>query len=146
MRLLGTLIAVAALGAGAGLASAADVEIKMLNKGEKGVMVFEPDFVQVQPGDTVHFVATDKGHDVEGIKGMLPDGVEPFKGKMGENFDLTVTEEGVYGIKCSPHYPMGLVALVAVGDPSSNLEAAQAAKTPKKAQERFGEAFAQIAQ
>lgn len=144
MRLLGTLIAVAALGAGAGLASAADVEIKMLNKGEKGVMVFEPDFVQVQPGDTVHFVATDKGHDVEGVKGMLPDGVEPFKGKMSENFDLTVTEEGVYGIKCTPHLPMGMVALVVVGDPSSNLEAAKAVKNPKKAQERFDEAFEQI--
>ena len=146
MRLFGTLLAVAALGAGAGLASAADVEIKMLNKGEKGVMVFEPDFVQVQPGDTVHFVATDKGHDVESIKGMLPDGVEPFKGKMGENFDLTVTAEGVYGIKCTPHLPMGMVALVVVGDASSNLEAAKAVKNPKKAQERFKEAFAQIGQ
>ena len=146
MRLLGTFLAVAALAAGAGIASAADVEIKMLNKGEKGVMVFEPDFVQVQPGDTVHFIATDKGHDVESIKGMLPDGVEPFKGKMSENFDLTVTEEGVYGVKCTPHYPMGMVALVVVGDPSSNLEAAKTAKTNKKAEERFEEAFDQIAQ
>lgn len=146
MRLFGALLAIAALGAGASVASAADVEIKMLNKGEKGVMVFEPDFVQVQPGDTVHFIATDKGHDVESIKGMLPEGVEPFKGKMNENFDLTVTEEGVYGIKCTPHLPMGMVALVVVGDPSSNLEAAKAVKNPKKAQERFDEAFAQVGQ
>lgn len=146
MNLFGTLLAVAALGAGAGIASAADVEIQMLNKGDKGVMVFQPDFVQVQPGDTVHFIATDKGHDVENVKGMLPEGVEPFKGKMNENFDLTVTEAGVYGIKCTPHFPMGMVALVVVGDPSSNLEAAKAAKNPKKAQERFEEAFAQIAQ
>ena len=146
MRLYGTLLAVAALGAGAGIASAADVEILMLNKGEKGAMVFEPDFVQVQPGDTVHFIATDKSHDVESVKGMLPDGVEAFKGKMNENFDLTVTEEGVYGVKCTPHLPMGMVALIAVGDPSSNLEAAKAVKQPKKAKERFDEAFAQIGQ
>lgn len=146
MNLFGMLLAVAALGAGAGIASAADVEIQMLNKGDKGVMVFQPDFVQVQPGDTVHFIATDKGHDVENVKGMLPEGVEPFKGKMNENFDLTVTEAGVYGIKCTPHFPMGMVALVVVGDPSSNIEAAKAVKNPKKAQERFEEAFAQIAQ
>ena len=39
---------------------------------------------------------------------------------------------------------MGMVALVVVGDPSSNLEAAKAVKNPKKAQERFDAAFAQI--
>jgi len=140
------LLAAAAL-ATAGAATAADFEVKMLNKGSDGsAMVFEPDFVQAQPGDVIHFVPTDKGHDVESIKGMLPDGVEPFKGKMNEAFDLTVTEEGVYGVKCTPHLPMGMVALVVVGDPSSNLEAAQAVKNPKKAQERFDAAFASIGQ
>jgi len=142
MRLFGMVLAVAAFGAG--IASAADVDVQMLNKGESGVMVFEPSLVQVQPGDTVHFVATDKSHDVESVKGMLPEGVEPFKGKMNENFDLKVTEEGVYGVKCTPHFPMGMVALVVVGDPSSNLEAAKAVKNPKKAQERFDADFAQI--
>lgn len=52
---------------------------------------------------------------------MLPDGVEGFKAKMNENFDLTVTAEGVYGVKYAPHFPMGMVALVVVGDPSSNI-------------------------
>ena len=147
MRLYGMIAAAAALTtAFAGAALAADIEVKMLNKGEKGAMVFEPDFIQAQPGDVIHFVATDKGHDVESVKGMLPDGVEPFKAKMNENYDLTVTEEGVYGVKCTPHLAMGMVALIAVGDPSSNLEAAQAVKQPKKAKERFDEAFAQIGQ
>ena len=92
----------------------------------------------------MHFVPTDKGHDVESIKGMLPEGVEPFKAKMNEAFDLTTTAEGVYGVKCTPHFPMGMVALIVVGDPSSNLEAAKAVKNPKKAQERFDAAFAKI--
>jgi pseudoazurin len=143
MRLFGIVLAAAALAA-AGVVAAADVEVQMLNKGESGVMVFEPSFVQVQPGDTVHFIATDKSHDVASVNGMLPEGVEPIKGKMSENFDLTVTEEGVYGIKCTPHFPMGMVALVVVGDPSSNLDAAKAVKNPKKSQERFHAAFAQI--
>ena len=52
--------------------------------------------------------------------------------------------EGVYGVKCTPHFPMGLVALGVVGDPSSNNEAAKAVKNPKKAQERFDAALAQI--
>ena len=144
MKLIGMALAALAFGAAAGAASAADFEVKMLNKGAEGAMVFEPSFVQVQPGDVVHFVPTDKGHDVESIKGMLPEGVEPFKAKMNEAYDLTATVEGVYGVKCTPHLPMGMVALVVVGDPSSNLEAAKAVKNPKKAQERFDAAFAQI--
>jgi pseudoazurin len=146
MRHLGALLAITALGFATGAVQAAEVEVKMLNKGESGVMVFEPAFVQAAPGDTIHFVATDKTHNVESIKGMLPDGVEAFKGKLNENYDLTVTEEGVYGVKCTPHYAMGMVMLVAVGDPAANLEAAQTAKNPKKAQERLDAGFAQLAQ
>ena len=37
-------------------------------------MVFEPSFVKIAPGDTVRFVSTDKGHNAETIKGMLPEG------------------------------------------------------------------------
>lgn len=146
MRLLGMLFVIMAFGSAAGVASATDFEVKMLNKGEDGIMVFEPSFVQAQHGDTVHFLAVDKGHDVESIKGMLPEGVAPFKAKMNENFDLTVTAEGVYGIKCTPHYSMGMVALIIAGDPSSNLAAARTVKNPKKAQERFDAGFAKIGQ
>ena len=92
----------------------------------------------------VHFVATDKSHNVESIKGMLPEGVEPFKGALNADFDLPVTAEGVYGVKCTPHFAMGMVMLVAVGDPAANVEAARAVKNPKKAQERLDAAFAQL--
>ena len=148
MRLIATPLMAALIGAAAvaasGAASAADIEVQMLNKGESGVMVFEPAFVQAQPGDTVHFIATDKSHNVESIKGMLPEGAEPFKGELNQNFDLAVTAEGVYGVKCTPHFAMGMVMLVAVGDPSGNLDAAKAVKNPKKAQERLDAAFAEV--
>lgn len=144
MRPFATLLGIAALCAAAGAASAAEFEVKMLNKGAEGAMVFEPSFVKAAPGDVIHFIATDKGHDVASVKGMLPEGVEEFKAGMNEDYDLTVTVEGVYGVKCTPHLPMGMVAVIAVGDPSSNLEAAKAVKNPKKAQERFDAAFAQI--
>ncbi|MFT4149824.1 MAG: pseudoazurin [Paracoccaceae bacterium] len=128
----------------AGAAQAAEVEIHMMNKGADGAMVFEPAFVKVAPGDTVKFIPTDKSHDVEAIKEMLPAGVAPFKGEMNKEFDLTVTEPGVYGIKCTPHFAMGMVALIQVGDAPANLDAAKAVKLPKKAQERMDKAFAQV--
>lgn len=127
-----------------GALHAAEVEVHMLNKGADGVMVFEPAFVKVQPGDTVKFIPTDKSHNVESIKDMLPEGVEPFKGEINAAYDLTVTEPGVYGIKCTPHFAMGMVMLVQVGDAPANLEAAKGVKLSKKAKERMDAAFAQV--
>src|SRR5690606_7471997 len=111
-------IAVAALMALTGAVAAAEVEVKMLNKGSDGKpMVFEPALVKIAPGDTVRFVATDKSHNAESISGMLPEGATPFKGKTNQDVTVTFTNPGVYGVKCMPHYGMGMVALVVVGEP-----------------------------
>lgn len=122
-------------------AMAAEIEVKMLNKGAKGVMVFEPDLVKIAPGDTVRFIATDKSHNAESIPGLLPDGAQPFEGKMSQDVTVTFTQPGVYGIKCKPHFSMGMVAAVIVGDPV-NLEAAKAVKLPAKPAKTFSELFA----
>jgi pseudoazurin len=124
----------AALAVSATAAGAETIEIKMLNRGEAGAMVFEPAFVKAETGDVIRFVPTDKGHNAESIDGMLPDGVEAFKSKMNKEFELTATEEGVYGIKCTPHYAMGMVAVVQVGDPV-NLDAAAAVKQRGKSKD-----------
>ncbi|QKV18647.1 pseudoazurin [Oricola thermophila] len=141
------VIAMLTLGAAvilAGNANAAEHEIRMLNKGEKGVMVFEPDFVRAEIGDTVRFVPTDKGHNAESIKGMLPDGATPFKGKFNEEVVITIEKPGVYGVKCTPHYAMGMVALIAAGE-APNAEAAAAVKHPGKARKVFAGLFEQAA-
>lgn len=123
---------------------AAEYEIHMLNKGEAGAMVFEPAFVKAAPGDTIHFIPTDKSHNVEAIAEILPAGVGTFKSKMNEDYTLTVTEPGLYGVKCTPHFAMGMVGLVQVGDAPANLDAAQSAKLPKKARERMDAEIAQV--
>ncbi len=139
------MLAAAAVVAMAGAAGAAEHEVKMLNKGEKGAMVFEPDFLRVEPGDTVKFLVVDKGHDAQAIKGMFPEGVEEFKGKINQEITFTVEKEGVYGIKCTPHYAMGMVMLVVAGEPV-NAEAAKAVKQPGKAKQVFADLFAQLEQ
>ena len=137
-----TITAVAALML-ATSAYAETFEVKMLNKGTDGAMVFEPAFIKAAVGDTVNFVSPDKGHNAESIKGMLPDGVEPFKSEMSKDFTLNLTADGVYGIKCAPHYAMGMVALIQVGAPV-NLEAAAAVVQKGKAKTRFEPLFAQV--
>jgi pseudoazurin len=119
--------------------------VQMLNKGAEGAMVFEPAFVKVAVGDTVTFISTDKGHNVENIKDMLPAGVEAFKSDLGKDYVLTVTAEGLYGLKCTPHYTMGMVALIQAGA-ASNLDAVAAVQHKGKAKTRFEPLFAQVTQ
>ena len=105
-------------------ALAKTVTVAMKNRGDSGVMVFEPAFVEIRPGDTVLFRATDTAHDAVSIPSMLPPGARPFRGEMNRDVSVVFTQEGVYGIKCTPHFGMGMVALVKVGRATSNLAAA----------------------
>lgn len=134
MLLIGTIVS----------ANASEVAIKTLNSGPGGMMVFDPAFVKIQPGDTVRFVPTDKGHNAELIKGMAPDGAAPFKTVVGKEETVAFEKPGLYGIKCSPHYIMGMVGLVQVGDRPDNLEAAKAVPQNKLAAKRFEPLFEKI--
>lgn len=119
-------------------------EVLMLNRGEAGAMVFEPALIRVASGDTVTFVSTDPGHNAETIRGMIPEGAEMFKGAINQDISVTFSVPGVYGVKCLPHFAMGMVALVVVDDPSSNLDAAKAVRNPPVAQQRFNDMFAEL--
>jgi pseudoazurin len=144
MRKVMTLAALAVL-MSASMTLAAEVEIKMLNKGAEGLMVFEPALVKIEPGDTVKFVASDKSHNAESIKNMLPEGAAPFAGKMNEDVAVTFDKSGVYGVKCMPHYAMGMVALVVVGKPD-NLDQAKAVPQTGKAKQVFSALFERLTQ
>lgn len=110
------------------------VEIKMLNKGADRYMVFEPEVVRIKPGDAVKFIAADKGHNAVAIKELLPPGAEAFRGKINEELTVTPSTPGVYGFRCDPHYTLGMVGVIVVGEPT-NLDAAKQAKLPGKAGE-----------
>jgi pseudoazurin len=132
------LIAAAAMAALlASPAAAKDHQVKMLNKGSAGAMVFEPALVKIAPGDTVTFVATDKGHNAESIGGMVPAGVATFKGKMNQSLTVKFTKAGTYGYKCLPHYGMGMVGVVVVGNGAANAAQAKAVSHPGKAKQIF---------
>ncbi|WP_029005886.1 pseudoazurin [Azorhizobium doebereinerae] len=143
MRKALMLGAMVALLSAAGTASAAEVEVKLLNRGAEGVMVFEPALVKVQPGDTVKFVPADKGHNVETIDGMLPEGAKPIAGKISEEVVVVFDKEGVYGVRCKPHYGMGMVGLIVVGQPG-NEDAAKTVSHPGKAKQTFAALFGKL--
>lgn len=143
MKKMLAMFALAAAVGLAGAANAAEHEIRMLNRGDRP-MVFQPEFVRAAPGDTIRFVPTDPSHNAESIAGMIPDGAASFKGKINQEIVYTLEQEGVYGIKCTPHYGMGMVMLVVVGEPG-NLEAATKVKHPGRARGVFEDLLAQAA-
>ena len=104
-------------------AFAADVTIEMLNKQGKETMVYSKKVVKVNVGDTVFWKATDKGHNVEFIKGGFPENVEKFKSKFNKDTEYTFTVPGIYAYWCTPHKSMGMIGFVVVGEDKSNLEA-----------------------
>ena len=88
----------------------------MLNRGETGSMVYEPDFLALKPGDTVRFIATHPSHNAASIPEIWPEAAPPVKGQINEEIEVTFDAPGFYGIKCSPHYTMGMVMLIQVGE------------------------------
>lgn len=142
----GKLVAVLGMGALIAMTSqvtAANFEVLMLNKGQDGkTMGFSPSFLHVEPGDTVTFIPADTGHNAETILGMIPDAADTWKGKLNEEFTVTLTEEGLYAYKCQPHYGMGMVGLIQVGNDKSNLTDLMSVRLPPKAQARMMELFA----
>ena len=108
---------------------AADTTIEMLNKLDKETMVFSEKIVFVDVNDTVFWLSTDKGHNVEFIaKGGVPEGVEKFKSKISKDTEYKFTIPGIYAYWCTPHKSMGMIGFVVVGNDFSNIDSIKSVK------------------
>ena len=105
---------------------AADATVEMLNKQGKESMVFSQKIVKINVGDKVFWKATNKGHNVEFIKGGVPDGVEKFKSKYNKDVEFKFDVPGIYAYWCTPHKSMGMIGFIIVGDDKTNLDAIKA--------------------
>ena len=114
------LILLVLLSLWSGLAIAADTTIEMLNKLDKEYMVFSEKVVYIDSGDTVFWKATDKGHNVEFVKGAVPTGVKAFKSKLNMDTEYKFSIPGIYAYWCTPHKTMGMIGFVVVGNDLSN--------------------------
>ena len=127
-------------------ASAEDFEIRMLNEGPDGkTMVFEPALLEVEIGDTVTFVPTDRGHNATSMEAMIPAGAAGWDGAISEPVSVTFAVEGTYGYICEPHYGLGMVGLILVGDPTHNFDTARSVRQRGQAARRFDDLFHEAA-
>ena len=134
------LILLVLLSLWSGLAIAADTTIEMLNKLDKEYMVFSEKVVYIDSGDTVFWKATDKGHNVEFVKGAVPTGVEAFKSKLNVDTEYKFSIPGIYAYWCTPHKTMGMIGFVIVGNDLSNFNEVAKKKflgKSKKLQKQF---------
>jgi pseudoazurin len=113
-----------------------EIEVKSLNRSPTGFFVFSPDFVRIMPGDAINFVASDKGHQVHSVPGMIPEGAQPFDAKMSQDIKVTFTVSGVYVIACGPHMIMGMIRVVLVCDPI-NIDKLDPSSLPAKARSKL---------
>ena len=121
-------------------AFAEDTTVEMLNKRDDGdKMVYSEDITRIEVGDTVTWVPTSKGHNVEFIAG--PEGWEaPKKSKLSKEVAITFDEPGVYLYQCTPHKTMGMIAVVVVGEGDNDISDAKVrGKSKKKLQKLLEE-------
>ena len=120
-----------------GSANAGARTIEMLNKDQAGnKMVYSEEVALVDVGETITWVPTSKGHNVEFVAG--PDGAElPKKSKNGKEVSMTFEVPGIYYYWCTPHKGMGMIGLVVVGDDTSNKDAIAKAKALGKSKKKL---------
>lgn len=118
-------------------------EVLMKNRGTAGPMVYEPDYLEIQPGDSVKFIRTNRSHNAASIPELSPEGYKGFIGKIDEEIEVKYDQAGLYGIKCSPHFAMGMVMLIKVGD-AKLTDAYRNYVAPGNADKRFKAIFARM--
>ena len=76
---------------------------------------------KINVGDTIEWVPTNEGHNVEFLKG--PDlNYLPEKSELNAFYSVTFNLPGVYLYHCTPHGNMGMLGLVVVGNDLHNLK------------------------
>lgn len=84
---------------------------------------FGPVAIKIAPGDTVSW-SNMSGHNVHFEEGNIPSDAEAFKSPLGDSVSRTFDKEGVYLYKCDPHFAMGMVGAIVVGEPK-NMDAVE---------------------
>ncbi len=114
------------------------IEVEMLNRNADGeAMVFSQELIRAEVGDIIRFIPTDRSHNAQSVDGGLPEGQEPFRGRVNQVVEYEVTETGLTAVVCLPHQTMGMVALVVVGDDLSNADQILEVRIPGRGMDKI---------
>ncbi len=121
-----------------------EIVVDMLNKRADGQkMVFSEDISKIDVGDTIKWLPTDKGHNVEFLGG--PEGVNfPGKSKLNKEVSMKFDTPGVYLYVCTPHKVMGMIGIVVVGGDTSNKDAISSIKMVGRGKKKLASLLGEI--
>ena len=116
-------------------AFAADMKIEMLNKDAEGNrQVYSEELARIDVGDTITWVPTNKGHNIEMV--ASPNNMK-LRSKNNKEVQITFEVPGIYYYWCTPHKGMGMIGLVVVGDDTSNKDQIAKAKAIGKSKKKL---------
>jgi pseudoazurin len=122
----------------------ASVTVEMLNKNADGdKMIYSQEIVNIAVGESVTWVPTSKGHNVEII--AAPEGFDiPKKSKNSKEVTIEFTVPGIYYYWCTPHKGMGMIGLVVVGEDTHNKDEVAKAKAMGKSKKKLKALLAEL--
>ena len=117
---------------------AAEHIIRIVSDYDNLRMVFEPKYLEIQPGDRVTWVnEANEEHNVITFPDGFPRGAEAFQSpimtRAGEQWSQEFRVSGTYEYHCLPHLPMGMHGLIIVGRRSRSDEFHQPSREEIKA-------------
>ncbi len=107
---------------------------------------FNPGVIFINPGDTVVWTAKEVGHNVELLTGAVPEGIEKFRSGFDKEIRYTFQQDGIYAYKCLPHFGLGMIGFIVVGNDFSNLNSIKAYRYPGLAKARAEGLLSQLDQ
>ena len=124
-------------------ALAADITIEMLNKAPEGKQrnIYSEEIARVNVGDTITWLPTNKGHNIEMV--ASPNNMK-LKSKNNKEVQITFKEPGIYYYWCTPHKGMGMIGLVVVGGDTSNKDQIAKAKAIGKSKNKLKELLSEL--
>lgn len=146
-RISGAYLLVLMIGLNSQAVQAEVIEVQMLNNNPENPRsrnLFLPRVVHIQPGDVVKFIPVDFGHNAESINGLVPKDFPKFKSRLSESFEQAFEKEGIYAYKCTPHYAMGMVGIIVVGNAKPDIDQFKAKKMPRRAAKAFNKMFKEL--
>ena len=123
----------------------ATYDVDMLNKRDDGEkMVYSTDVLHVNLNDTVTWLPTTKGHNVEFIEAPESADLPKKPSKVNKEFSYTFNEPGIYLYQCSPHKSMGMIALVVVDGNLSNIDDIASTRVVGKCKKKLKELLSSL--
>lgn len=100
---------------------------------------FEPDLVQLAPGDEVAFLNSRADHTVHSVPELWPEGMPEVRIGGKKRVEVRFEREGFYGFRCQRHGQYAMVMLVVAGKPAVTASLRETVRTMRaKDRERTG--------